>query len=63
MQVEMPFLKGDDSVEQKRITPLTTAGCFAAVMLILALLSTFMPFFSFVGYFIMPIPMTIIYMK
>ena len=50
-------------MEQKRITPLTTAGCFAAVMLILALLSTFMPFFSFVGYFIMPIPMTIIYMK
>ena len=61
--MQMLFLKGDDSVEQKRITPLTTAGCFAAVMLILALLSTFMPFFSFVGYFIMPIPMTIIYMK
>ncbi len=50
-------------MEQNRITPLTTAGCFAAVMLILALLSTYMPFFSFIGYFIMPIPMTIIYMK
>ena len=50
-------------MEQKRITPVTTAGCFAAVMLILALLSTYMPFFSFIGYFIMPIPMTIIYMK
>lgn len=50
-------------MEQKHITPLTTAGCFAAVMLILALLSTYMPFFSFIGYFIMPIPMTIIYMK
>lgn len=50
-------------MERKRLTPVTTAGCFAAVMLILALLSTYIPFFSFVGYFIMPIPMTIIYMK
>lgn len=55
--------KGDGDMEQNRVTPLTTAGCFAAVMFILALLSTYMPFFSFIGYFIMPIPMTIIYMK
>ncbi len=50
-------------MEQKRITPMTTAGCFAAIMLILALLSTYLPFFSFIGYFIMPIPMTILFVK
>ena len=50
-------------MEQKRITPMTTAGCFAAIMLILALLSTYLPFFSFIGYFIMPIPMTILLVK
>ncbi len=50
-------------MDQKRITPVTTAGCFAGVMLILALLSTYVPFFSIVGYFIMPIPIAIIYMK
>lgn len=50
-------------MEQKRITPITTAGCFAAIMLILALLSTYLPFFSFIGYFIMPIPMTVLFVK
>ncbi|KMO85801.1 hypothetical protein AB840_11530 [Megasphaera cerevisiae DSM 20462] len=50
-------------MEQKRATPLTTAGCFAAVMLILALLSTYVPIFSFIGYFIMPIPISVTYMK
>lgn len=50
-------------MEQKRITPMTTAGCFAAIMLILALFSTYLPFFSFIGYFIMPIPMTILFVK
>lgn len=50
-------------MEQKRITPMTTAGCFSAIMLILALLSTYLPFFSFIGYFIMPIPMTILFVK
>ena len=50
-------------MEQNRITPVTTAGCFAAIMLVLALLSTYVPFFSIVGYFIMPIPVAIIYMK
>ena len=50
-------------MEQKRVTPLTTAGCFAAIMLLFALLSTFVPVFSFFGYFIMPVPMTIIFMK
>ena len=50
-------------MDQRRITPVTTAGSFAAVMLILALLSTYVPFFSIVGYFIMPIPVAIIYMK
>lgn len=50
-------------MEQKRVTPLTTAGCFAAIMLVFALLSTYVPVFSFFGYFIMPVPMTIIFMK
>lgn len=50
-------------MEQKRITPITTAGCFAGIMVILALLSTYVPFFSFIGFFIMPIPMTIIFVK
>ncbi len=50
-------------MEQKQTAPITTAGIFAAILLLLALLSTYMPFFSFVGYFMMPIPMTIIYMK
>lgn len=50
-------------MEQRRITPLTTAGCFAAIMVLFALLSTFIPVFSFIGYFIMPIPVAIIYMK
>lgn len=50
-------------MEPKRITPITTAGCFAAILLILAVLSRYVPFFSYVGYFIMPIPVTIIYMK
>ena len=50
-------------MEQRRVTPLTTAGCFAAIMLVFALLSTYVPIFSFIGYFIMPIPMVIIFMK
>ena len=50
-------------MEQRRVTPLTTAGCFAAMMLVFALLSTYVPIFSFIGYFIMPIPMVIIFMK
>lgn len=50
-------------MKQKRVTPLTTAGCFAAIMLLFALLSTYVPVFSFFGYFIMPVPMTIIFMK
>lgn len=50
-------------MEEKRFTPMTTAGCLAAVMLIMALLSTYVPFFSLVGYFIMPIPIAIVYMR
>lgn len=50
-------------MEQRRITPMTTAGCFAAIIVILAFLSVYVPIFSMVGFFIMPIPITIMYMK
>jgi len=50
-------------MDQKRFTPMTTAGCFAGIMLVLSVMSTYVPFFSLVGYFILPIPMAIIYMR
>jgi uncharacterized protein YybS (DUF2232 family) len=57
-------VKGGKCVEQNNnVRAITTAGCFSAVMLILALLSNYVPFFSFVGFFILPIPMAIIHMR
>jgi uncharacterized protein YybS (DUF2232 family) len=50
-------------MEHQHITPMTTAGCFAAIMVVLAFLSTYVPFFSMIGFFIMPIPMAVMYMK
>lgn len=50
-------------MEPRHITPMTTAGCFAAIMVVLAVLSTYVPFFSMIGFLIMPIPIAIMYMK
>lgn len=58
-------MKGENFVDPRNtnVRAVTTAGCFAAVMLILALLSNYVPFFSIIGYFILPVPMAIIHMR
>lgn len=50
-------------MEPRSAVPMTTAGIFAAILIGLALLSTYVPFFSVLGYFIMPIPVAVIYMR
>lgn len=59
----VPYTKEENDVIQSRITPITTAGCFAAIMVVAAFLSAYVPFFAFVGFLIMPIPLAIIYMR
>lgn len=49
--------------QHKPVVAMTTAGCFAAIMLVIALLSTYIPFFAAIGHTIMPMPITIVYMK
>lgn len=49
--------------QHKPIVAMTSAGCFAAIMLVIALLSTYIPFFAAIGHTIMPMPITIVYMK
>lgn len=49
--------------QRKPIVAMTSAGCFAAIMLVIALLSTYIPFFAAIGHTIMPMPVTIVYMK
>lgn len=46
----------------RKTTPMVVASYFAAIMVILALLSNFVPFFVLIGFFLMPIPMVVLYM-
>lgn len=50
-------------MEPRSAVPMTTAGIFAAILIALALLSTYVPFFSVLGYFLMPIPVAVMYMR
>ncbi len=56
-------VKGGTVMEQRRVTPLTTAGCLPPLCWSLRFSYRYVPIFSFIGYFIMPIPMVIIFMK
>lgn len=48
---------------QRGAVPLTSAGCFAAILLVIAAISVYMPFFRPVGLMIIPLPLLLMYMK
>lgn len=50
-------------MEQRQMTPVAMAGCFVAVIVVLSFLSRFLPFFSFAAFFIMPVPLIIMYVR
>lgn len=50
-------------MEQRSAVPLTSAGCFAAVLLIIAAVSVYVPLFRPFGLVLIPLPLLLMYMK
>lgn len=50
-------------MEQRSAVSLTSAGCFAAIILVIAAISEYVPFFRFFGLIIIPLPLLLMYMK
>jgi len=58
----LSILERGMSMINRKTTPMVVASYFAAIMVILALFSNFVPLFVLIGFFLMPIPMVVLYM-